>query len=148
MRIPLRAVFAAILAGCAALLAAAIFYFQDQLGLDPCPMCILSRYTFITIAAVSLTCVAVLLAWAARGSFRRRTMVIALAPPIAVVANGLRIAVTGMASEVWGPGAARGAWHETTGWVTFLVSVAVLTAIHHALNSEADAVLHPRMAEA
>jgi exosortase len=99
-------------------------------------------------SAVSLTCVAVLLAWAARGSFRRRSMVIALAPPIAVVTNGLRIAVTGMASEVWGAGAARGAWHETTGWVTFLVSVAVLTAIHRALNSETDTVLHPRMAEA
>src|SRR5436853_7920067 len=54
MRIPLRAVFAAILAGCAALLATGIFYFQDQLGLDPCPMCILSRYTFVVIGVVAV----------------------------------------------------------------------------------------------
>jgi exosortase len=99
-------------------------------------------------SAVSLTCIAVLLAWAAHGSFRRRAMPIVLAPLIAVVTNGLRIAVTGLASEVWGPTAARGAWHETTGWVTFVVSVALLAAIHRALTGETDAVLHPRMAEA
>ena len=54
MRIPIRAVFAAILVGCAAMLAGAIFYFQEQLGLDPCPMCILSRYSFIAIGVVAL----------------------------------------------------------------------------------------------
>jgi disulfide bond formation protein DsbB len=54
MRIPLRVVFAAILAASAALIATAIFYFQDQLGLDPCPMCILSRYCFIAIGLVAL----------------------------------------------------------------------------------------------
>ena len=54
MRIPYRAVFAAITVACAALIGTAIFYFQDELGLDPCPMCILSRYTFIVIGAVAL----------------------------------------------------------------------------------------------
>ena len=54
MRIPYRAVFAAIFAACAAMLATAIFYFQEELGLDPCPMCILSRYTFIVIGVVAL----------------------------------------------------------------------------------------------
>jgi exosortase len=98
-------------------------------------------------SAISLTCVAVLLAWAARGSFRGRAVVIALGPPIAVVTNGLRIAITGMASEVWGPAAARGVWHETTGWITFVVSVVLLAAIHRALTNETDGVLHPRMAE-
>jgi len=54
MRIPYRAVFAAITVACAALICTAIFYFQEELGLDPCPMCILSRYTFIVIGAVAL----------------------------------------------------------------------------------------------
>src|SRR5205085_2885918 len=54
MRIPYRAVFAAITVACAAFIAAAIFYFQDELGLQPCPMCILSRYTFIVIGIVAL----------------------------------------------------------------------------------------------
>jgi len=54
MRIPVRAVFAAIFVLAASLIAAAIFYFQEQLGLDPCPMCILSRYCFMVIGAVAL----------------------------------------------------------------------------------------------
>ena len=54
MRHAPRAVFAAIFLACAAFILLAIFYFQDQLGLEPCPMCILSRYTFIAIGAVAL----------------------------------------------------------------------------------------------
>ena len=49
-----RLVFGAIFLACAALVLTAIFYFQAELGLEPCPMCILSRYTFILIALVSL----------------------------------------------------------------------------------------------
>lgn len=54
MSLPNRAIFAAIFAACAALIAVAIFYMQDYLGLDPCPMCVLSRYTFIAIGALAL----------------------------------------------------------------------------------------------
>jgi disulfide bond formation protein DsbB len=54
MSLPNRAIFAAIFLACAALLADAIFYMQDYLGLDPCPMCIVSRYTFIVIAVIAL----------------------------------------------------------------------------------------------
>jgi protein dithiol:quinone oxidoreductase len=49
-----RGVFAFILLVCVALDAYAILYLQEELGLEPCPMCILSRYTFIAIAFVSL----------------------------------------------------------------------------------------------
>ena len=49
-----RFVFGAIFLACTAMVLTAIFYFQEELGLEPCPMCILSRYTFIAIAAVSL----------------------------------------------------------------------------------------------
>ena len=49
-----RLVFGAIFLACAALVLTAIFYFQAELGLEPCPMCILSRYTFIVIALVCL----------------------------------------------------------------------------------------------
>ncbi len=49
-----RIVFAAVFAACAALIAAGIFYFQEQLGLDPCPMCIVSRYCFIAIGMIAL----------------------------------------------------------------------------------------------
>ncbi len=54
MRPSPRMAYAAIFLACAGLIAAAIFYFQDYLGLDPCPMCILSRYIFIAIGVVAL----------------------------------------------------------------------------------------------
>ena len=54
MQITPRTVFALIFATCAALLADAVFYMQDQLGLDPCPMCILQRYAFIAIGGTAL----------------------------------------------------------------------------------------------
>ena len=49
-----RIVFSAIFVACVAMVLTAIFYFQQELGLEPCPMCILSRYTFIAIAIVAL----------------------------------------------------------------------------------------------
>jgi disulfide bond formation protein DsbB len=49
-----RAIFAFIFAASTALVADAVLYMQGQLGLDPCPMCILHRYAFIAIAAVAL----------------------------------------------------------------------------------------------
>ena len=49
-----RTVFTALFAICTTFVLTAIFYFQQHLGLEPCPLCILSRYTFITIALVSL----------------------------------------------------------------------------------------------
>jgi disulfide bond formation protein DsbB len=49
-----RAVFAGIFVACAALLATAIFYMQEYLGLEPCPMCILQRYAFIAIGVIAL----------------------------------------------------------------------------------------------
>ena len=49
-----RAVFAGIFVACAALIATAIFYMQEYLGLEPCPMCILQRYAFFAIGFVAL----------------------------------------------------------------------------------------------
>jgi protein dithiol:quinone oxidoreductase len=54
MRPSTRIVFAAIFAICVALTATAIFYMQEYLGLEPCPMCILQRYAFFAIALVAL----------------------------------------------------------------------------------------------
>jgi disulfide bond formation protein DsbB len=49
-----RAIFAAIFVACAVLIAVAIFYMQEQLGLEPCPMCILQRYAFFAIGFIAL----------------------------------------------------------------------------------------------
>jgi len=49
-----RLVFAAIFVACLALDLFAIYYLQEWLGLEPCPMCILQRVAFFAIAAVAL----------------------------------------------------------------------------------------------
>lgn len=53
MKITPRIVFAAIFVVCASLIAFGL-YLQEQEGLDPCPMCILQRYAFITLGIVAL----------------------------------------------------------------------------------------------
>ena len=54
MKLSNRVVFAFIFIASAALIADAIFYMQEQLGLEPCPMCILQRYAFIALGVVAL----------------------------------------------------------------------------------------------
>lgn len=54
MKLTPRIVFAFIFIAATALILDAVFYMQDYLGLDPCPMCVLSRYTFTAIAVVAL----------------------------------------------------------------------------------------------
>jgi protein dithiol:quinone oxidoreductase len=48
-----RPFFAALFVACAGLLAFAI-YLQEEVGLEPCPMCILQRYAFTAIGIVAL----------------------------------------------------------------------------------------------
>src|SRR5262252_5117575 len=93
---------------------------------------------------VSLTAIAVLLAWSASRApdrpARGRTMlarglaIVAAAVPVAIVMNGLRIAGVGIACEIWGRGMASGAWHTFTGWVTFVAAAGVLIGIQHLLT--------------
>ena len=59
---------------------------------------------------------------------------VAAAIPIAIVINGLRIAATAVATETWGADAATGGWHTFGGWMTFVVSVAVLIAVQRAIS--------------
>jgi disulfide bond formation protein DsbB len=53
MRLTPRIVFGFIFAACAGLIALAL-YLQEQVGLEPCPMCILQRYAFAAIGIVAL----------------------------------------------------------------------------------------------
>jgi exosortase len=83
---------------------------------------------------VSLGAVGILLAWATQSSFLKRIAMIAATVPIAIVMNGLRIAATGAACEIWGRHVASGGWHTFTGWVTFVISVWLLVQLSRALT--------------
>lgn len=53
-----------------------------------------------------------------------------LAFPIAVLANAMRIVGTGVAVEYWNPERALGFFHEFSGWVIFMISLALLLGAH------------------
>jgi exosortase len=82
---------------------------------------------------ISLGALGVLLAWTTPSSTAKRFTIIAAAVPIAIVMNGIRIAVTGVACETWGREMASGGWHTFTGWVTFVVSLWLLVQSAHAI---------------
>ena len=54
--------------------------------------------------------------------------------PIAIVANGLRVAGTGIAANYVGPAAATGFFHTFSGWLVFVASFAMLATIASALR--------------
>ncbi len=67
----------------------------------------------------------------------RRTwlrVVLALAAvPIAITANGLRVAGTGLAAHFVGPAAASGFLHTFSGWLVFVVALGLLVIVHRAI---------------
>ena len=58
-----------------------------------------------------------------------RASLVASAIPIAIIANGARVAGTGMAAQWWGPEAAEGFFHEFSGWIVFLIAFAMMLAV-------------------
>jgi exosortase len=53
--------------------------------------------------------------------------------PIAIVANGARVAGTGIAAHQFGPAAAEGFLHEFSGWAVFLVAFGMMLALHRGI---------------
>jgi exosortase/archaeosortase family protein len=53
--------------------------------------------------------------------------------PIAIAANAVRIVGTGLCVQYWDPDKAMGFFHEFSGWVVFLVSLASLYLVHRAM---------------
>jgi exosortase len=62
-----------------------------------------------------------------------RAVIVASAIPVAIIANGARVAGTGMAAQWYGPEAAQGFFHEFSGWVVFVVAFALMLAVHRVI---------------
>lgn len=60
--------------------------------------------------------------------------------PVAIVANGFRIAGTGVAAHYYGPSVAEGFFHTFSGWVVFVVAFAAVFAVRHAIVLTIDTV--------
>ncbi len=52
------------------------------------------------------------------------------AAPIAIFANGIRVAGTGILSHLYGPEAAQGFFHTFSGWLVFIVAGLLLLTLH------------------
>jgi exosortase/archaeosortase family protein len=55
--------------------------------------------------------------------------------PIAVIANGLRVAGTGIAAHFYGPAAAEGFFHTFSGWLVFVVAFLLLFGVERVLRT-------------
>ena len=68
--------------------------------------------------------------------------------PIAIVSNGVRVAGSGLAAHYYGPDAARGFLHESTGMIVFAVAFAILVIVARLLRwALRTAAVRPAVAE-
>ena len=77
----------------------------------------------MSIAALSFVCAMVV-----RRPFWERVVLLVSAAPIAVLANSLRIVVTGLLSQYASSEAARAFSHDLAGWLMIPLAVALLMA--------------------
>jgi exosortase len=59
-----------------------------------------------------------------------RTVLAVATIPVAILANGLRVAGTGVAAHYYGAEAAEGFFHTFSGWLVFLAAFAMLFVMH------------------
>ena len=59
-----------------------------------------------------------------------RCVLIAATAPIAILANGLRVAAIGIAAHLQGPQAAEGTVHTASGWLVFVLAFSTLILLH------------------
>lgn len=83
---------------------------------------------------MSLFTLAVFYGYFLENSFLRRVVLVAASIPIAIAANAVRIFGTGLCVQYWDPDKALGFFHEFSGWVMFLVSLACLFVVHHIMR--------------
>ncbi len=62
-----------------------------------------------------------------------RSLIALSSIPVAVIANGARVAGTGIASDYMGPAAAEGFFHEFSGWMVFVVAFAIMILIQRGI---------------
>ncbi len=75
---------------------------------------------------IPLIVMGLLLAYFYRAAFWKRTLVVLSTIPLSILTNSLRIALTGVVHEQWGPELAHGFFHDFSGWLIFLVSLGAL----------------------
>ena len=81
-----------------------------------------------------LIIMAILLAYFYRGSLWKKVLLVVSAIPLTIITNSLRIAMTGVLYEIWGPQVAEDFFHGFSGWLIFIFGLAVLLLEMWVLN--------------
>jgi exosortase len=83
---------------------------------------------------MSLFTLAVFYGYFLERTTKRRVLLALASIPIAVAANVVRIVGTGLCVQYWDPEKALGFFHEFSGWVIFVISLACLYLVHRAMR--------------
>jgi len=83
---------------------------------------------------MSLFTLAVFYGYFLEKTTKRRVLLALASIPIAVAANVMRIVGTGLCVQYWDPDKALGFFHEFSGWVMFVISLACLYLVHRAMR--------------
>jgi len=83
---------------------------------------------------LSLTTIAIIYGFLSDTRTHVRLVLALASVPIAVAANSLRIVITGLLVQHWDKNKALGFFHEFSGWVIFLLSLALLVGLHRLLR--------------
>jgi exosortase len=75
-----------------------------------------------------------------------RSAIVLSTVPVAILANGARVASTGMAAHWYGARAAEGFFHDFSGWAVFVVAFAMILAIQLVIVRLAPGPKRPRHA--
>jgi exosortase len=79
---------------------------------------------------MSLATLAAIYGYLTEGRIWVRVLLGVASLPVAVAANSMRVVVTGLLVQYWDPDKAQGFFHEFQGWLMFVVSLAMLYALH------------------
>lgn len=74
-----------------------------------------------------------------------RVTLAAATVPIAIIANGLRVAGTGFAAHVFSPAAAQGFFHTFSGWLVFVASFAMLVLVQLVVSRMSTIIWRPAL---
>jgi exosortase len=90
----------------------------------------------------SLFTLAIIYSYLVETKIGMRILLALAAVPISILANALRISVTGLVLQHWGIERAQGTFHILSGWLIFMSSLATLFLFHRLLR-----ILYPGMPE-
>jgi exosortase len=87
---------------------------------------------------VSLVALGVIYGYFSEPRIAVRVLLATSTVPVAIAANALRVAGTGVAAQFFGPEAAEGFFHSFSGWLVFIVSFAAIFSLHRLFAAACD----------